>query len=302
MNNRKLTLLQIDYFLAAAKYLNFTEAAKNLYISQPALSKQIATLETEIGVQLFYRSKRDVKLTPAGNILLEELNTISSLIDEAIEKSRKSVYGEKKTINIGCIEAMDTSKFFTVIVKNFKKIYPNVNIVLERHSFKVLREKLKNGSLDIIFTLSFEVDNFQEIHWSTVYKQNSSILMGTSNPLASKENVSLEELKNEDFLTLSREESPTAFDGIVRLCKEHGFTPRIVNYLPNIESLLLCVESGLGVALVDSNIKIQNKEHFKLFPVEDDFINIIMIWKKENINPIISKYTEYVLDQVDLEI
>ena len=63
MNYKKITLVQIEYFLALARYLNFTEAAKNLYISQPSLSKQIASLERSIGVELFYRNKRDVRLT-----------------------------------------------------------------------------------------------------------------------------------------------------------------------------------------------------------------------------------------------
>ncbi|WP_298837109.1 LysR family transcriptional regulator [uncultured Clostridium sp.] len=77
----------MNYFFAIAKYLNFTEDAKSLYVSQPSLSKQTTILESEIGVQLFYRTKRDVRLTPAGVILFKELSGVSERIEKAIESA-----------------------------------------------------------------------------------------------------------------------------------------------------------------------------------------------------------------------
>lgn len=295
---KRITLLQIDYFFAVAKYLNFTEAAKSLYVSQPSLSKQIAILESEIGVQLFYRTKRDVRLTPAGVVLFKELNGISELIERAVEKSRNPDLGESGTITIGCLEAMDTGKFLPAAVKKFKEKYPSVNVVFERHTFKMLREKFINGALDIIFTLSFEIDDSLGILWENVYKQNGSIVMEASNPLAFKVDLVFEDFKDENFVMLSRDETPNGFDGIIRLCRKHGFTPNIVKQLPNVESLLLCVESGLGIALVDSNIRMYNTENYKFFKLEDDVISVVMAWKKENMNPIVPLFTNNVLEEM----
>ncbi|MFT5873838.1 MAG: DNA-binding transcriptional LysR family regulator [Clostridium sp.] len=271
-----------------------------MYVSQPSLSKQIAILESEIGVLLFYRTKRDVRLTPAGVVLFKELSGISELIEKAVEKSRNPDFGENGTITIGCLEAMDTDKFLPTVVKKFKEKYPSVNVVFERHTFKMLREKFINGALDIIFTLSFEIDDSLGILWENVYKQNGSIVMEASNPLANKVDLVFEDFKDENFVMLSRDETPNGFDGIIRLCRKHGFTPNIVKQLPNVESLLLCVESGLGIALVDSNIRMYNTENYKFFKLEDDVISVVMAWKKENMNAIVPFFTNNVLEEIKI--
>lgn len=283
MNYKRITLLQIEYFFAVAKYLNFTEAAKNLYASQPSLSKQIAILEKEIGVELFYRTKRDVRLTAAGLVLLKEIGGVIDTIESAIDKAREPNLGENSTLTVGCLDAMDT-KFLPKIIKEFKGKYPGVNLILERHSFRALREKLINGTLDIIFTLSFEIDNSLGIVSNIVHKGNGYIVMEASNPLANKKDLTLNDVKNEDFVIISRDESPKGFDGIVSLCRRHGFTPNIVKQLPNIESILLCVESGMGVALFDTNIRIQDNKNLRGFKIDDDSISVIMAWRKENMN------------------
>ncbi|WP_432407456.1 LysR substrate-binding domain-containing protein [Wukongibacter sp. M2B1] len=300
MKYKGITLLQIDYFFAVAKYLNFTEAAKSLYVTQPSLSKQIALLEKEIGAQLFFRTTRDVCLTPAGIVLLKELKGILKLIESAIEKSRMTDMGEENNLTIGCLEAMDTRKFLPAIMKKLKSKYPKIKIVFERHTFKVLREKLINGTLDIIFTLSFEIDESLGILCDTVYKQNSSIVMGKSNSLALRPRLTLSDLRDEDFIMISRDESPNGFDGIVGLCRKHGFSPRVVKQLPNVESLLLCVESGLGVALVDSNIRTYNNDNIEFFNIEDDFVSVVMAWKKGNMNPVVSMFTNSIFREIEL--
>ena len=300
MNYKGITLLQIEYFFAVARHLNFTEAAKSLFISQPSLSKQIAILENEIGVKLFFRTKRDVRLTPAGIVLLKELGGVIEHIVGAIEKARQPDLGENSTINIGCLESMNVSSFLPLIIKKFKEKYSSVNLVFERHTFKALREKLVNKSLDIIFTLSFENDDSLGVLFNTVHRGNSYIVMEASNPLAKKENVTIKDLKEEAFVIISRDESPNGFDGIISICRKNGFTPKIVKQLPNVESVLLCVEMGIGVALFDSKVRISNVDNLKVFKVEDDFVNVVMAWKKENMNPGIPLFTNCVLSEIEL--
>ncbi|OOM79307.1 HTH-type transcriptional regulator GltC [Clostridium puniceum] len=299
MNYEKITLLQIEYFLAAAKYLNFTEAAKNLYVSQPSLSRQIAILENEIGVQLFFRTRRNVRLTPAGTVLLKELNGIIDSIENAIEKAKQPDLGENSTITIGCLESMNTSTFLPLVIKKFKEKYTNSNLILESHSFKQLREKFIKGKLDIIFTLSFEIDDSVGIVWDTVYKGNSYIVMDFSNPLAKSSNLSIKDLKDENFVIISRDESPKGFDSIINLCRINGFEPKIVKQLPNVESVLLCVEAGVGIALFDSQVR-YNSNNIKVFKVENDFVNVIMAWKKDNMNPSIPLFVNSVLSETKI--
>lgn len=298
MNHKGITLLQIDYFIAVAKYLNFSEAARRVYTSQPSLSRQILQMEKELGVELFFRTKRNVRLTPAGTVLLNEIRGISEQIESAFEKCIRPNLGENSSITIGCLEAMDTGRFLTQLIKGFKQEHPNVEIILERHSFKVLREKLDKEQLDIIFTLSFEVDNDPAIVWDTVYKQHTCLLMATNHPLAQIENLSLGDFKDETFVLLSRDESPNGYDGIIAQCRKHGFTPRVVRQLPNIESLLLSVESGLGVAMVDQNIRMHHPENFKMYELKDDSLSVVMAWQKANLKPAVSLFSNTILSGI----
>lgn len=298
MINRKITLLQIEYFLAVAKYLSFTEAARNLYISQPSLSKQIAMLEEEMGVKLFFRTKRDVRLTPSGAVMCRELSGLTETIEKAIDKSRQPELGDNLTLTIGCLEAMDTDLFMPRLVRLFKEKYTGVTLVVERHSFKTLREKLINGMIDIVFTLSFELADIPGIVSDEVYKENSGIFMSTTNPLAAREKISLEDVKGEDFVMISRDESPNGFDGIIALCRKHGFKPNIVKQLPNIESLLLCVELGLGITIFDSNIRMSGKSGLKFFGLDDDFLSVVMAFRKDNMNPAVSMFVNNALSTI----
>ena len=137
MNYKKITLVQIEYFLALARYLNFTEAAKNLYISQPSLSKQIASLESAIGVELFYRNKRDVRLTASGVVLLREIGGVIEIIESSIEKSKNTNLCDNITLVIGCLDGIDSSKLLIPFIKKFREKYPTINIVLKKYSFKI---------------------------------------------------------------------------------------------------------------------------------------------------------------------
>jgi DNA-binding transcriptional LysR family regulator len=116
-------------------------------------------------------------------------------------------------------------------------------------------------------------------------------------PLAGRDRVDLSDLKDENFVLISREESPNAFDSVVALCRKHGFTPKIVKQLPNVESLLLSVESGLGVSLFESSIRLFHNENFKFFELDDNIVSVVMASKKSNFNPAISLFTNTVLQQ-----
>lgn len=99
-----MTQLQIKYFLMAARCLNFTEAAKQLYISQPALSQQITAMEKELNMQLFIRSKGKLRLTPAGATFLEELPRYEAIFAEILKKAKFSNEGSYGMLRIGFLQ------------------------------------------------------------------------------------------------------------------------------------------------------------------------------------------------------
>jgi len=178
VNLNQISLRQIEYFLAVARHLNFTEAAKSLYVSQPSISKQISLFEHEIGTPLLIRTKRSVRLTPAGTVLLKKLRGIHEQIDAAITKALQPNLGEDTSIAIGCLEAMEIGVFLRRAINEFKSQYPGVKVILERHTFRALREKLIHGDLDLIFTLSFEIESLRGILYDHIQKTKPCIWGG----------------------------------------------------------------------------------------------------------------------------
>src|SRR5687768_209756 len=95
----------LRYFISVAEHLNFTEAAKQLYVAQPAVSQQIAFLEKKLGVKLFHRNKHSVQLTNAGSIFLKDAIQLLKKLDESIENARQAEAGLIGTLNIGLLSA-----------------------------------------------------------------------------------------------------------------------------------------------------------------------------------------------------
>lgn len=154
----KISFQQIDYFLTVAEVLNFTDAAKLLYISQPALSKQIGVLEKELGFPLFIRNHRNVALTPEGSSLYRDWNDLSKQMEASIYNAKVISNQASGHLSIGCSDTFDYSDILPYTVRTFADSYPHIDLNVESHSFKTLREGLMADTFDIIFTPYFELD------------------------------------------------------------------------------------------------------------------------------------------------
>ena len=292
MDYQNIRIQQIEYFLAIAKHLNFTDASKSLYISQPTLSKQIALFEKAINAQLFERNKRSVSLTPAGLILYDKLGSVLNEIDLAIEQARHVSEGYNGRLKIGCLESLDAGEFLVSSSEYFKEQVPEVLLTYEKHTFKELRNLMLTNELDIVFTLSFETENLPNFEYRNVWETNSSIVMSKKHPLAKRKNLSLKDVKEQAFIMLSRDNSPNGFDGIVQLCKLQGFTPKVAQFVPNIQSLLLSVECNQGIAILDANFKFPSTSNVVQHLMKNDFISVVAVWRKDNTNPAVKLYVD----------
>ena len=114
-----------------AEHKNFTNTAKSLFVSQPAISKQIASLEKELGFALFFRSNRNVSLTPAGMIFFNAFTQMAGIYQEALKKA-EGIYNEKsRRLRIGCVDGMEMGGILNTLFKSFREHFPNVEFQLE---------------------------------------------------------------------------------------------------------------------------------------------------------------------------
>jgi DNA-binding transcriptional LysR family regulator len=282
-------MLQIDYFLAVADKLSFTEAANTLYTSQSSVSKQIALLEKQIGVDLFYRTKRSVRLSAAGEVLYEGLNGISEKIDSAIEDAVVASTGERNTLNIGVFSGIDTGFFLPGFLHKFRSEHSNINLGFERRHFQQLREKLINGHFDLIVTFDFDIpEKVKEaaaLKVKPIKPINTCILVSSNDPLSSKEEITLEDFKNAKFVIISREESPGGNASVLNFFERYGLSPCMMEELPNYDSLLLAVQAGEGVTVIDYDERRNMQPGIKAIRLEDDFNEVIIAWRKDDAKP-----------------
>lgn len=269
-----MNLIRLQYFVEAARCLNFSEAARNLYTSQPNLSKQIAQMEQELGYPLFSRTRRLVKLTPAGQYLYDHLKEVPAQLVDAFEQAR-TLSRSGGTLSIGILEGQEVNSRLLARLNAFSALYPKIEVELERNSFRNLRTGLESGHYDLVITLDFDLEGMSGVVTRVFLPQPAAIAINKSNPRSRVDSLTMEQLRDENFVVISPEESPVGYERFLSQCAAAGFLPRVVRRPLSLESLLLCVEAGMGVALLDQNMRLEHSS-VRTIPIPDSTVNVVL--------------------------
>ena len=288
-----MNLTRIQYFIEVAKLENFSKAAQALYVSQPNLSKQVGLMEQELGFDLFRRVGKNVQLTRAGQYLYEQLKDLPEYTARAIAHAEALSRGEEGKLSIGVLEGQDVNFSLSGGIAQMQERCPGVAIEMERNSFRNLRLGLDRGTYDVLFTLEFELRGKEEWDSLVLFRQPGAIAISRSHPLAGKEKLTIDDFREEPFVAISREDSPGGYDLLLEQCARSGFTPHIVRETSTLERLLLCVEMGVGVALLDRNTRLERNDAVRLITVPDSAAaGLVAVWRRHNQNPMIPRLVE----------
>ncbi len=249
-----MELRHLRYFAAVAQELHFGRAARNLNISQPPLTQQIHKLEKELGVQLFDRSNRKVRLTKEGDVFLRRVKSILHQVERATNEVRKAALGEMDTIVIGYMGSAILREI-TGVLKQFRDIYPRVQL-----EFVIMRsdeqyEALIDGKIDAGFVdlaVQRMSDRFlsHNVAFDLVLHEPLCVAMHKVHALSSRKEIRISDLKSENFVSLQRHLFPSHYDKIVSQCEQAGFSPNIVAMSEQTDVLLTYAAAGVGVAIV----------------------------------------------------
>lgn len=277
-----MNLTKIRYFVEVAKCKSFTQASKNLFTAQPNLSKQVAQMEKELGIALFVHNRRFVQLTPAGEFLYEQLKEIPAQLDDIFSQADAIAHDGIHELSIGILDGQELNTYLSSCLKNLSCCYADIDIKLERGSFRHLRNGLYNGTYDIIFTFDFDINDIEDFDSISLFTLDSALLINKDNPLANLQALTFEQLKEEPFIVISKEESPNGYDRFMTRCHNCGFEPTIARELSSTESLLLSVEAGFGVALMDKNTRLENNHSVRTITIDSDAMDLSAAWSKNN--------------------
>lgn len=291
-----MNIRQLRYFISVANNLNFTAAATELHIAQPYLSKQIAELEEQLGIKLFDRNTRHVKLTAAGIELFKEAIIIVARTERAITQAQLAAAGSIGTLKIGFMGPFEKDKL-PELIKNFRKIYPNCTLNFSKLGWGPLNDALVRGTVDIAFTVTDGLERLHGISWRVSRDfYPLSLLVAADNPLAMKTKVHISTLAKEPFVVLSRAECPLAYENMRQICLANGFYPKIVGETPLIETLLLMVETGIGIAIQTKHTQAYASSNVRYIELEGcNFLSgYVVAWRKATTNPLVPLFLKTV--------
>jgi DNA-binding transcriptional LysR family regulator len=292
-----MTRLQIKYFLTAARCLNFTEAARQLYITQPALSQQITAMEKELNMQLFVRSKGKLYLTPAAVVLLHDLPRYEKLYVDIVERAKIANAGNKGVINIGFMEGQRLPEQVLKRFFDFRKEYPNIAVEISCQSFGDLKRMLAEDEVDLVYTTDFELEKNPSYVYENVADDHAVVIVSKYHPLAQQKVTSLEQLRGETIIFLREQESPILNEMIKQDFQKVGINPN-VKYVSSLDENILCVELGLGVGITNQDsYGCNNQNIVQLKDIKMAARKFVLGWKRDNTNPSIALFVNYILNQ-----
>lgn len=241
-----MELRQIKYFIEVAKREHVTDAANVLHVAQSAVSRQIANLEAELGVDLFIREGRTVRLTRIGQIFLEHMERAMNVIDDAKQIVEEYIDPEKGTIHIG-FSASLASYILPTAISNFRKEYPHVKFVLNEGNYSDLIDAVIRGEINIAILGPLPAGE-EKIKSSILFTEDIVALIPSTHHLAKRSAINLTELRDDPFILF-----PEGFilrKLIMEDCLQRGFRPQVAFEGKDLDAIKGLVSAGLGVTLL----------------------------------------------------
>jgi DNA-binding transcriptional LysR family regulator len=241
-----LELSELRAFLVLADHLHFSHAAEVLHVSQPALTKQMQRLEAKVAGRLLVRGYRKVALTPAGEILRDRARRLLREAEVAEQMARLAVHGKAGVLRIG-FGIGSLAAGLPDMLMRFRQQFPEVQVFMRDMSTPNQIEALHQGDIDVGF-VRLPVESAELV---TVPVLEEKLVAAIPRGMSYRKK--LPDLRNEPFVVISRSSSVSFFDHLVQTCRAAGFSPRIVQEVNELLTVLFLVQAGAGVSLVPSS-------------------------------------------------
>ncbi len=244
------------YFRTVAKYENMSRASEHLHISQPALSKSISLLEDSLGVVLFDRNGRSIKLNRYGKFFLERTEFILREFERTKEDLHNMItpgYGE---VSIGFMHTLGL-EIIPTLMTDVKRDFPYMRLQLTQNNSSALMEKLINGELDLCLISSLETNS--DVIWEKLWDEELYLIVPKTHRLKSRKTVKVHEFALDPFISIKKGNSLRKT--VDELFSNEGFKLNVAFEGEEVHTVAGLVESGLGVSLIP---KIKGLEQYEL--------------------------------------
>lgn len=327
-----MELRQLRSFVVVAEEMNVGRAATRLHLTQPSLSRQIAALEHDLGVELFARVKRRFVLTAAGETFLAEARDLLRRSDEAVRAAQRTQRGELGTLRLRFVQSA-TFEVLPRLLGAFRRTYPEVVLDLESTTTLRQTEALRDGRIDVGLlrptapvvaggtqsasagakggasagakggaaaggeqgASSTTVVQLAPGLASRVVAEDALVaVLPAGHRLVRRQRLRLAELADEPFVFYSRPSGPTVHDTIVGFCRVAGFTPRIEQEAADVQTIVSLVAAGLGVSLLIGPTPPSNPDAVVYRELSDDLPRwpLSVAWSPDNRSPVLTRFLD----------
>lgn len=234
--------------MSAAETLNFTKTAKELFITQPAVTQHIHAIEKELGVKLFLKDGKKVLLTPAGTVLMTGLKNILMTYD-ALCLQVKQTHMLSSELRIGYHEPIDWATMSSLVAA-FERENPNVQINISIDHWGTLVHDLNHRLLDIVFTTKPEMKAYPELQFLDLFTEGASVCMSKTNPLSKQNGITPELLAGENLIMTTSPYPSESMDTIISRLTSCGIDMKHARYVNQFETAMTMAAAGMGVTFL----------------------------------------------------
>lgn len=297
-----MELRHLRYFVAVAEELNFSRAAERLHMAQPPLSQQIHSLEAELKVQLFDRTKRPLQITSAGKAFLEEARSTLAQVEQAVRMTRRIHQGELGYLTISFTSSMANS-VLPDILRAFRECYPSVELILREENSASQIQGLRDRYTDITFIYKYralpEVDNWGII---TLDEQPLVVVLPENHPLAIHSKILFSDLADEFFVMPLQQVVYGLSEQIYYLCSQAGFVPKIAQEAIFMVTILGLVAGGIGISILPSSVQSLQRKGVVYRPIQEQVptLQLAAVWKQDNSSATLHNFLELLREQYPL--
>ena len=262
-----MELRHLRYFVAVAEEQNVTRAAARLHVSQPPLSRQIRDLEDGLGVTLFERSARSVRLTEAGRVFLVEARAVLARAEEATQTVKAIASGKRGEIHVGYAPSL-TVEILPHALRVFQEKSPGVRVSLHDLSTAEMLEGLRAGRLHVALMIQTSPKVLAGLIFNELCRYPVCVAAHPSHPLAQARTASLRAVARERLIGYNHEDYPEYHEWLTNLFAPLGLKPHLAEEHEGATSLIAAVEAGRGVALVPQSFNCFAGARLKMRPLK----------------------------------
>ncbi len=292
MKYHKIELRHLRYFQAVAEHLNFRQAAKSLYITQPGLSRQIKQLELSLELRLFRRTRQRVVLTEAGQFLYTKVDLLLQDLETTFRSAAMIAKGERGQVKIGFVG----SAMQTIIPELLKKVadkFPYLQTNLQEMANEDQVNALLRNEIDVGFVRYERVSNaLQQV---VLLRESFSLVLPKSHHLNQDNFRSVRQLRSESFIFFGRSYSKDYYDNIMSIFTDQGFTPEVSHRSVHAITIFRLVERGLGVAIVPTSLTSGFNLGVRFIELANlhQKTSLSIVWSSENPNPALHSFLTF---------